>query len=151
MIRLIKIALVSLALAFAGQAPAFAAKSEIYTGFASDLAVGGYDTVAFFTEGAPTKGSKEYAMEYKGAVWRFASQENLDLFAGDPTAYAPQYGGYCAWAASQGYTAKGNPKFWTVYEDKLYLNYNGKVQKDWLVDVPGFIEKANANWPGILD
>lgn len=130
---------------------AWAAKPNIYVGFASNVAVSGYDPVAYFTEGEPVKGSKEFTHEYDGAVWRFSSQQNLDAFAEDPEAFAPQYGGYCAWAAAQGYTAKGNPKYWTIVDGKLYLNYSAKVQKDWEQDIPGFIAKADENWPDILE
>ncbi len=135
----------------AGAAPAFAAdKPSVHTGRLSNLAVGGHDPVAYFTEGAPTKGSKDYQYSYNGATWRFASQENLDAFKADPAAYAPQYGGYCAWAVSQGYTARGNPNNWTVRDGKLYLNYNDKVQETWRTDPEGFIRLADNNWPGVL-
>lgn len=136
--------------AFLSSGPAFAAKPEIFTEFLSSNAVGGYDTVAFFTEGKPVEGKKEFSLEWKGATWRFASAENKALFEAAPEKYAPQYGGYCAWAASQGYTAPGRPKFWTIVDGKLYLNFDKGVQDDWLKDVPGFIAKADANWPGIL-
>ena len=138
------------AAAFASLAVAHAAKPETYTGRFSDLAIDGYDAVAYFTENAPVKGAKEFAYDYRGAVWRFVSADNLAAFKADPERYAPQYGGYCAWAVSQGYTARGNPLNWTVHEGRLYLNYNDKVQADWLKDVPGFIEKADANWPDVL-
>lgn len=130
--------------------PAFAASPEVYTGLLSDLAVGGYDPVAYFDAGAPAKGSKEFSFDYNGATWRFASAENLEKFKASPSAYAPQYGGYCAWAVSQNYTAPGNPENWAVRGGKLYLNYNDKVQSDWLKDPDGFIAKADANWPAVL-
>ena len=85
------------------------------------------------------------------AEWRFASQENLDTFLQEPGKYAPQYGGYCAWAASEGYTAKGSPKHWNIHDGKLYLNYNADIKSKWEADVPGHIEKANENWPKILE
>ena len=97
------------------------------------------------------KGAKEFTHEYNGAEWRFSSAENLATFKADPTAYAPQYGGYCAWAVSQGYTARGNPNNWRIVDNKLYLNYNDKVQADWLKDIPGFIALANGNWPSVLN
>ena len=139
------------ALSLAGMAsPAAAAKPEVYTGTFSSIAVGGYDPVAYFDVGAPVKGEKEFATEYKGVTWRFASAENRDKFLAAPDSYAPQYGGYCAWAAAQGYTAPGNPDNWTIVDGKLYLNYNDKVQADWEKDIPGFIAKADENWPRIL-
>ncbi len=131
-------------------APAFAASPEVYTGLLSNLAVDGYDPVAYFDAGAPAKGSKEFSFDYNGASWRFTSAENLEKFKANPSAYAPQYGGYCAWAVSQNYTAPGNPENWAVRGGKLYLNYNDKVQSDWLKDPDGFIVKADANWPGVL-
>jgi YHS domain-containing protein len=130
--------------------PASAASPEIYTGRFNNLAVGGYDAVAYFEEEAAVKGAKDFSYDYQGATWRFSSAENLEQFKADPAAYAPQYGGYCAWAVAQGYTAPGNPENWTVRGDKLYLNYDDKVQADWLKDPDGFIAKADANWPGVL-
>ena len=132
-------------------APAWAAKPEIYTGRFSNLAADGYDVVAYFELGEPVKGSSEHELTHKGVVWRFASAENLSKFEADPAAYAPQYGGYCAWATAQGYTARGNPKFWRIVDGKLYLNYSAGVQRKWEKDIPGFIAMADANWPGILD
>ena len=133
-----------------GAPSALAEKPAFYTGVFSSQAVGGYDAVSFFS-GEPVKGDKAFTFKHEGAEFRFASQENLDAFKADPAAYAPQYGGYCAWAVSQGYTAKGDPRHWRVVDGKLYLNYNAKVQKDWEADIPGFIEKADTNWPGVLN
>ncbi|MFN0022961.1 MAG: YHS domain-containing (seleno)protein [Parvularculaceae bacterium] len=128
-----------------------AGSPEVFTGRFDNLAVGGYDAVAYFEDGAPVKGAKGFALEHDGATWLFSSAENLEQFKADPEAYAPQYGGYCAWAAAKGYTAPGNPKNWTVRGGRLFLNYNDKVQSDWLKDPDGFITKADANWPGLLD
>ncbi|MEX6634470.1 YHS domain-containing (seleno)protein [Hyphococcus lacteus] len=127
------------------------AKDPINTGRFSNLAIGGYDAVSYFTDGTPTKGDKEFTFEYQGAEWRFSSAKNLETFTADPTAYAPQYGGYCAWAVSQNYTAPGDPKIWKIVDNKLYLNYNKKVQDDWKKDIPGFIKLANENWPGVIN
>ena len=132
-------------------APASAEKAPIYTGVFSNVAVGGYDAVSFFQESGGIEGSKDFTTKYNGAEFRFASQENLDAFLESPEAYAPQYGGYCAWAVSQGYTAKGSPKHASVVNGKLYLNYNAKVQSDWKKDIPGFIEKADQNWPKVIE
>jgi len=144
--------LVAVALLLAALSPAAAfAKDPVYTGRFSSVAVNGYDPVAYFTVGQPIKGSKEFTIEYNGAQWRFSSAENLAAFEAAPEKYAPQYGGYCAWAVSQNYTASGNPKNWSIVEDKLYLNYNDEIQKRWEKDIPGFIAKANENWPGVLN
>jgi len=80
-------------------------KSRRYcTPLFSKAAVSGYDTV-YSTEGKPTKGDTKFTANRKGARWRFASAENRDKFLAAPDRYAPQYGGYCAWAVAQGYTA----------------------------------------------
>lgn len=128
-------------------APAAFAEAPIYTGRFNNVAVQGYDAVAYFTDGAPVKGSASFSTEYMGATFQFASQANLDTFLGDPAAYAPQYGGYCAWAMSRGDFAKGDARRWRIVDGKLYLNYSKSVQEKWLADIPGFIEKANTAWP----
>jgi len=128
----------------------YAKTDPIYTSFFSSVAAGGYDVVAYFTDENAVEGDSNYSFEYMNAEWRFSSEENLDAFKANPEKFAPQYGGYCAWAVSQGYTAKGNPEDWRVVDGKLYLNYNDEVQVDWLKDVPGFINLANTNWPKLL-
>jgi YHS domain-containing protein len=130
---------------------AHARSAEIYTGIFSSLAVGGYDTVAYFKQGKPVVGKAEFATEYKGATWRFASKENLDAFTAAPATYAPQYGGYCAWAIAHNYTASGDPLVWKIVDNRLYLNYDRDVQANWEKDIPGFIASANRNWPAALD
>ena len=124
---------------------------EIYTGIFASTAVGGYDPVAYFTEGKPIQGKSDISLTWKGVTWRFASEKNRDLFKAKPEAYAPQYGGYCAWAVAHGYTAKGDPRYWKLVEGKLYLNYDGRVQKDWEKNIPGNIAKGDKNWPTVLD
>ncbi len=123
------------------------AEPAVYTGRFSEVAVQGYDPVAYFTVGQPVKGDEAFEIEWNGAKFRFASAENRDLFIDDPSAYAPQYGGYCAWAIAQGKFAKGNAKHWSVVDGKLYLNFNKGIQKKWNADVPGFIEKGDTIWP----
>lgn len=130
--------------------PAHADKKPVYTGAFSNTAVQGHDPVAYFTEGKPVKGSKDFTADYQGAEFRFASQDNLDTFLADPAKYAPQYGGYCAWAVSEGYTAKGDANHWAVVDGKLYLNYDKKIQERWEQDRSAHIDKANSNWPEVL-
>lgn len=115
----------------------------------SGLAIHGYDPVAYFTVGKPVPGKEEFEYKYQGATWRFASAANQDAFAKDPAKYAPQYGGYCAFGMSRGYAVSTEPDAWTIVKGKLYLNYNVDVLKQWSQDIPGYIEKANTNWPKI--
>jgi hypothetical protein len=111
------------------------------------LALKGYDPVAYFTAGKPVKGSPQFLYEWMNARWTFASAGNRDLFAADPARYAPQFGGYCSWAVSNGYTADVDPQAWRIIDGKLYLNYNKDVQRKWEEDVMKRIEDANRNWP----
>lgn len=128
-----------------------AAKDPVYTSTFSSLAVSGYDPVAYFREGKPVEGSSNHQFEWNGATWRFASAENLAAFEADPEAFAPRYGGYCAWAVSQGYTASTDPTAWRIVDGRLYLNYSHAVQRRWAQDIPGNIAKADGNWPAVLD
>ncbi len=114
------------------------------------LALHGYDPVAYFTDGVPTAGSPDHTFEWMGATWRFANAENRDAFAAAPERYAPQYGGYCAYAVSKGYTADADPAAWKIVDGRLYLNYSPKVQKIWQEDVPGRIASADAHWSKLL-
>lgn len=113
-------------------------------------AIKGYDTVAYFELDRPAKGDKSYAHDWNGATWLFVSAEHRDLFAADPEQYAPQYGGYCAWAVSQGDTANIDPKAWKLVDGKLYLNYSPKIQRQWEQDTAENILRADSNWPKIL-
>lgn len=114
------------------------------------VAIRGTDPVAYFLENQPVAGSSEFAYEWGGATWHFASAANRDRFAADPTAYAPQYGGYCAWAVAQGSLAPTDPNAWKIVDGKLYLNVNRRIQQKWEKDIPGNIAKADQNWPGVL-
>lgn len=116
----------------------------------STIAVEGYDTVSYFSTGGPIKGSPRFEAKYLGATWRFASASNKKAFVAAPKRFAPQYGGYCAWAVSQGYTAKGDPRSWTLVGGKLYLNYNEEIQRRWEKNRDYLIEAADSNWPGVL-
>ena len=130
--------------------PAAAAEKDPVFATRGNLAIRGYDPVAYFTEGEAVKGKREFTLGWQGADWRFASGENRNLFADDPEKYAPQYGGYCAWAVSRNYTAPTDPDAFTVVGDKLYLNYNRKIMAQWLEDRDANIESADRNWPTVL-
>jgi YHS domain-containing protein len=114
------------------------------------IAIKGYDPVAYFTKGDPVKGSAEYQHEWNSAIWYFSSAEHRDMFIAEPEKYAPQYGGYCAYAVSQDETANIDPKSWKIVDGKLYLNLNKRIHRKWEKDIPGYIEKADKNWPGVL-
>ncbi|MGR3434516.1 MAG: YHS domain-containing (seleno)protein [Shimia sp.] len=129
-------------------APALAAEPPVFT--RGGLAISGYDPVAYFTEGRPVEGSVAFAAEHEGATFHFASADNRDAFLADTAKFAPQYGGYCAYAVSRGYTAKTEPDAWSIVDDRLYLNFDKSVRALWAVAKRRNIEKADANWPSVL-
>jgi YHS domain-containing protein len=110
----------------------------------------GYDPVAYFTEGRPVRGNASYTTTWNGATWFFSSKANKDLFVEEPERYAPQYGGYCAYAVGNNYTADGDPTAWSIEQGKLYVNYNKNVRELWLKDTSNLIQKGDANWPKLL-
>lgn len=139
-----------LTLVLLASAEAASAVAPVNTSVFGRLAIDGYDPVAYFVAGKPVKGRAELTYEWQGAKYRFASPANLDAFRAAPVKYAPQYGGYCAWAVSQSYTADVDPQAWRIVDGRLYLNYNRDIQKKWEADVPGHIRRADVNWPGLL-
>lgn len=113
------------------------------------VAIRGYDPVAYFTDDKPVQGSQDFKAEYRGSTFWFRSQANRDAFAAHPEKYAPQYGGFCAFGTAGGYKAATRPEAFTVVDGKLYLNYNRDVQKKWSGDVPGYVSKADGQWPAV--
>lgn len=112
----------------------------------SDYAIHGYDTVAYFTEGKPVKGNDQFVAEYNGAQWAFSSAENKTLFENDPGKYAPQFGGYCAFAAAHNALSDVDPAAWHIIDGKLYLNYSQRVEFMWLGNLSSNLEKAESYW-----
>jgi YHS domain-containing protein len=118
--------------------------------FESDgFALRGYDPVAYFDVNAPTRGKAAHSFEYEGSKFLFESAANRDKFAANPARYAPQYGGYCALGTANGYKVSTQPDAFKVVDGKLYFNYDTKVLGLWSKDIPGYIAKANANWPDV--
>ena len=144
-------------------APLFAAVLLASTGMAVPAAVaapwqgvaesqpslGGHDPVAYFRDGKPVPGRAELTHVWQGATFRFASAETRAMFIDDPARYAPQFGGWCAWAASQGRLAKPDPAIWRIVDGKLYVNCSRDAEAKWLADVPGNVAKAAAYWAGL--
>lgn len=128
--------------------PAMAASPHVYSD--NGIAIRGADPVAFFTDGAPVQGNADHALMWEGTTWHFANMANMEAFMADPTAYAPQYGGYCAFALSKGSLASSVPEAWTIHEGKLFLNYSVNVRQVWSEDIPGNITLAEGYWPSIL-
>jgi YHS domain-containing protein len=113
-------------------------------------AIRGYDTVAYFTDGQPQPGLAAFSHDWNGAVWLFSSAAHRDAFKADPERYAPQFGGYCAYAISKGHTAEARPEIWSIVDDKLYLNLGPGAQKKWQAELQTNIVRAQSNWPAAL-
>lgn len=129
--------------------PGLAKTAKIYS--EGGIAIDGTDAVAYFKQGKPVAGLPEFSHTWNGTKWLFSSEENRAAFAADPIAFAPQYGGYCAYAVSKGYTASTVPEAWKIVDGKLYLNYSKTVQFLWERNQSQRIIDANANWPGVLN
>lgn len=113
----------------------------------ANLALEGFDTVAYFESNEAIKGSNEWKTRYKEAEWHFSSESNLNLFVANPDNYAPEYGGYCAWAMNDGDLAPGKPVLWDIIDDKLYLNYSKSTRKKFMEDLDLMISSADSKWP----
>ena len=135
---------------FFGAACIFA--GGVARGASVELAIGGYDPVAYFTEGKARRGEARFDVMWDGSVYRFASEENRQRFMSAPERYAPRYGGWCAYAVSQGYLAEVDPvDGWTVRDGRLYMNWDSYVKKQWLSRVEGYIARADESWPRLKE
>jgi len=130
----------------------WAADPDIYSD-AKSGAIKGADVVAYYDLAAgddAVLGDKSISSEYMGATWYFSTVENRDKFVANPEKYAPQYGGYCAFAVSHGFTKPVDPDHWHVVDGKLYLNFSAGADRKWSKDKPAAIARADANWPTVL-
>lgn len=144
--RLIKSLAVALALASASAAYA---GDAINTTTFGHLAADGYDVVAYQTDSKAVKGKSDFRYAWHDANWQFASADHLAKFKADPEKYAPQYGGYCAYAVAKDKLVGIDPEAYSVVDGKLYLNYSQDIRKQWLADQSGYISKADKNWPAL--
>lgn len=142
---------VLLALPIGGLSISAALAAPTYVGIkGGNVAVSGYDPVTYFVgNGTPSKGEAKFAVEHDGAVYHFVSEENANRFSADPAAFAPQFGGHCAWAMGRGYLAPGDPEQYAVVDGKLYLNFNAAVKAKWDAGREGFIKSGHKNWANL--
>ncbi|MGQ0543654.1 MAG: YHS domain-containing (seleno)protein [Blastocatellia bacterium] len=129
-----------------GSSGAADASVELVSKTADGLAIGGYDSVAYHTVKAATKGKPEFEYLWKGAKWLFSSVENRDKFAADPEAYSPEYGGYCAYSVADNKLKSSDPEMWKIVDGKLYLIQSGEIKEIWEKNQDGFLERSNENW-----
>ncbi len=129
--------------------PALAAEPEVYA--TGGIAISGYDPVAYFADGKAVKGSPAHALMWRGAIWHFVSAGTMEAFEMNPYAYAPQYGGYCAYAMAKGAVAATAPDAFAVSGGRLYLTYSTAVRAIWAEDIAGNVASADAHWPAALN
>ncbi|HKY91827.1 MAG TPA: YHS domain-containing (seleno)protein [Nevskiaceae bacterium] len=124
--------------------------APVFTGLFGNTAIRGYDPVAYFTDGKPVKGSKDFTTEWMGATWQFASKAHLDQFKAEPAKFAPQYGGYCAYAvAAKNELVATDPEAWAIVDGRLFLNYDSDIQKKWAASRADYIRQGDVNWVGL--
>lgn len=130
--------------------PAFAQTKSLLNLDKQAIAIQGYDPVAFFTQNRPVKGRPEFESKYNGARYLFASAEDKAAFAANPAKYEPQFGGFCAFAVSRGHTAPVKIEAFQIVNGRLLMQYDLGIRKDFNKDTQGNLEKADANWPGLV-
>lgn len=113
-------------------------------------AIEGYDVVAYFKQSKPVQGDVQHSFQWNHGIWLFSSKENLVLFKENPEKYAPQFGGYCAYAVAKDNFAPIEPEQWSIVDGRLYLNYNARISKRWKKKRDFYIDKANGNWGELL-
>ncbi len=114
------------------------------------VAIAGYDVVVYFRESRAARGSMDHALMWRGATWLFVSDQTMEAFEMNPQSYAPQYGGYCAYAAAQGKMLPSDPEVFTIRDGKLYLNGTPMQRDMWLADPSGNISAANEHWAIVM-
>jgi len=144
--RLIAISLFS----FAFAASSWAAEPVLVNTDRAGVAIKGHDPVAFFTEGKPLKGDPQFTSNHGGASYRFTSAANKAAFDQDPEKYVPQFGGFCAWAVSNGYTAPISVDAFEIVEGRLLLQYDKGARALFDKNQAANLAKADANWPGLV-
>lgn len=122
------------------------ALKPFYSANRDRIAISGYDVVGYFIQKVAIAGKPEIFEEYQGVKWLFSSEENKQIFMGDPQKYLPQYGGYCAYAMARDAVSSSKPYFFTLVDDKLYLNYGRIANKRWIKNKDKYISLADAHW-----
>jgi YHS domain-containing protein len=118
---------------------------------AQGLALRGYDPVAYFEDGKPTRGVEKLSASYGGARYLFASESHRKLFLQNPKKYVPEYGGFCAVGTSFGEKVDVDPETGKTVSGKLYLNNGPKALEIFDRDTRNTIARANQNWPSVKD
>jgi YHS domain-containing protein len=111
----------------------------------------GYDPVAYFTDNKAVEGKNDFQTQMNGTTYYFASKEHKALFDANPEKYLPQFGGYCAYGVSINKTINIDPNAFQIIDGKLYLQYSKDILNKFNQDPTGNLQKAQANWPKLVD
>jgi hypothetical protein len=122
---------------------------RVVTNRYSGLAIEGYDPLAYFIDARPRVGLPDFEVSEAGAVWRFTNEGNRDSFIAHPDIYGPQYGGYDPVDLARGVTVAGNPLFWTVAGDRLYLFGREDTRDAFAANPAPYLKEARARWPAL--
>jgi YHS domain-containing protein len=141
---------VLLLLALFASIPAFAQTKTLLNLDKNGIAIQGYDPVAFFKQNRPVKGNPQFESKYNGARYLFVSAEDKSTFDANPAKYEPQFGGFCAYGVSQGHTAPVKIEAFQIVNDRLIMQYDLSVKKEFNKDQQGNLQKADKNWPAIV-
>jgi YHS domain-containing protein len=112
-----------------------------------NIAIQGYDVVAYFTDGKPVKGSSDISVQFDDSVWLFTNASHKEMFTANPSQYMPQYGGLCAGGMALGVSVSANPKNWVIIDGKLYMVYGSATDlNEFVKNAEANIKAADANW-----
>ena len=114
------------------------------------LAIGGFDPVAYFTDGAPTFGKSEHEYAFAGGVWRFRNAGNRGAFIADPAVYSPRFGGYDPLGVARGVATPGNPQLWVRRDDRIYLFHKAESRAAFAADPQAAVAAAEGQWPQVM-
>jgi hypothetical protein len=133
----------------AGSMARAATTERVVTNRYSGLAIEGYDPLAYFIDGTPELGLPAYEAAQGGAVWRFRNEGNRDSFIAHPEIYGPQFGGYDPVDLARGVTVAGNPRFWLIAGDRLYLFGREDTRDSFAANPAPYLKEAKQRWPAL--
>jgi hypothetical protein len=136
-------------LAALAQVPQAAATERIVVDRHTGLAIGGYDPVAFYTDGKPVPGSPDLEFQYGGTVWRFCNIGNWEAFAARSDVYMPKFGGYDPLGVARGVAVAGNPSVWLISSGRLFLFYDRDRLAAFTADSERISTAAERKWPDV--
>ena len=117
----------------------------------SGLAIEGFDPVAYFVDGSAAQGTAEFEANLWGAVWRFRNEGNRASFLAHPEIYGPQFGGYDPADIARGVTIAGNPRFFVIVAQRLYL-FSREANRDAFAANPDrFLYEVGKRWPALQE